>query len=178
MSGFIEISHRLEEWAAVAGYTLTPGVRTDDGRALFWSTGGEVRHFIGVNDGGWFVVTDSDRLGPEYLDLAAPSMATIERYFFGKFGRFIRSKKGLPRVHMPIAREEISDGFTIGALMLEGVQRLALIASDGSAVAVSSGDELSGTADLVKLSLYVSATVDDIVTSSLTPDGKPLFNPR
>jgi immunity protein 61 of polymorphic toxin system len=178
MTDFIEISPRLEEWATIAGYTLTPASRSHDGRALFWSAGGEVRHFIGAGDDGWFVVSDSDRLGPEYLDVAAPSMATIERYFFGKFGRFIRSKKGLPRVHVPIAREEISAGFTIGARMLEGVERLALVDSDGSAVAVSSGDELSGTADLVKLSLYLTAAVDDIVTSFLAPDGKPLFTPR
>jgi len=178
MTGIIEISHRLEEWAALAGYALTPGSRSNDGRALFWSAGGEVRHLIGPNDDAWFVVTDSDRLWPEHLDLAAASMATIETYFFGKFGRFIRSKKSLPRVHIPTARDEISNGFTIGTRMLEGVQRLALVASNGSAVAVSSGDELSGTAHLVKLSLYLTATVDDIVTSSLAPDGKPLFTPR
>lgn len=178
MTDLIEISPRLEEWAALAGYTLTPGSRTRDGRAMFWSPGGEVRYFIGANHDGWFIVTDSDRLGPEYLDLAAPSMATIERYFFGKFGRFIRSRKDLPRVQTPIAREEVSAGFTIGARMFEGVERLALIAPSGSEVAVSSGDELSGTADLVKLSLYLTATMEDIVTSYLDPDGKPLFTLR
>jgi hypothetical protein len=178
MTGIIEISHRLEEWAALADYALTPGSRANDGRALFWSAGGEVRQFIGANDDGWFVVTDSDHLGPENLDLAAPSMETIETYLFGKFSRFIRSKNSLPPVHIPTARDEISAGFTIGTRMLDGVQRLALAASNGSAVAVSSGDELSGTADLVKLSLYLIATVDDIVTSSLAPDGKPLFKTR
>jgi hypothetical protein len=145
---------------------------------FFWSAGGEVRHFIGSNDDGLFIVTDSDRLGPEYLDLAAPSMATIEGYFFGKFGRFIRSRNGLPRVHMPIAREELSDGFTIGNRVFQGVERLALVASNGSEVAISSGDEVSGMADLVKLSFYLTATVDDIVASCLNPDGEPLFTLR
>src|ERR1700746_285541 len=64
----IEIPPQLEEWAAL----------------------GEVRHFNGTNDSGWFTVTDSDRLGPEYLVFLAPSMATIEIYFFGKFGGYIR----------------------------------------------------------------------------------------
>jgi Immunity protein 61 len=171
----IEISARLEEWAALAGYSLTRGSRRDDGRALFWSDGGEIRHFIGANGRDWFVVTDSDRLGPEYLNLAARSMTTIEHYFFGQFGRFIRSQKRLARVHMPIANEEISPGFTIRTQPFDGAERLALIAPDGSEVAVSGGDKFSGTADLVKLSLFLTATADDIMTSYLDPNGKPLF---
>jgi Immunity protein 61 len=175
MTDIIEISPRLEEWAALAGYSLTPGSRTDDGRALFWSDGGEIRHFIGTNSRGWFVVTDSDRLGPEYLNLAARSMTTIEHYFFGQFGRFIRSQKKLPRVHMPIESEEISAGFTIRTQPFDGAERLALIGPDGSEVAISSGDKFSGTADLVKLSHFLTATAEDIMSSYLDPSGKPLF---
>jgi hypothetical protein len=175
MSLPIEISTQLREWAELAGYTLTPGSSTEDGRAVFWSDGGEIRHFIGIGYTDWFVVTDSDRLGSEYLDLAAPSMATIETYFFGKFGRFIRSRKQLPRVHMPVTHEEISAGFVTRAKIFDGVERLALIASDGLEVAVSSGDQFSGTAELAKLSLYLTANVDDIKSSYLNPSGKPLF---
>jgi Immunity protein 61 len=169
----IEIPPQLEEWAALAGYSLTP--ETDDGRAMFWSAGGEVRHFIGTNDSGWFTVNDSDRLGPEYLVFLAPSMATIEIYFFGKFGGYIRGRKNLPRVHIPFEPEEISPGFTIQSRKFDGVDRLTLIASDGSEVAASSGDKFSGTAELVELSCYLSVTVDDIMASYQSPDGRPLF---
>jgi hypothetical protein len=175
MTDVIEISPQLEKWAALAGYSLTPGSRTDDGRALFWSDGGEIRHFIGTDARGWFVVTDSDRLGPEYLDLAARSMTTIEHYFLGQFGRFVRSQKRLPRVHMPTVSEEISAGFTIRTQPFDGVERLALIGPDGSEVAISSGDKVSGTADLVKLSLFLTATAEEIMASYLDPGGKPLF---
>jgi hypothetical protein len=171
----IEVPPQLTEWAALAGYSLTPGSDTEDGRAMFWSAGGEVRHFIGTNDAGWFTVTDSDRLGPEYLVFLAPSMATIESYFFGKFGGYIRSRKKLPRVHVPFTLEEISTGFTIQSRNFDGVERFTLIASDGSEVAASSGDKFSGTADLVELSHYLTVTTEDIVTSYLDPEGNPLF---
>jgi hypothetical protein len=171
----IEIPPQLAEWAVLAGYSLTPGSVTEDGRAMFWSAGGEVRHFIGANNTGWFDVTDSDRLGPEYLVFAAPSMATIESYFFGKFGGYVRSRKKLPRVHVPFKLEEISPGFTIQTRNFDGVERFTLIASDGSDLAVSTGDKFSGTADLVELSHYLTVTADDIMASYLSPDGRPLF---
>src|ERR1700740_657518 len=63
----IEIPPQLEEWAALAGYRLTP--ETDDGRAMFWSAGGEVRHFIGTNDSGWVFFPAPERLRPQTLCL-------------------------------------------------------------------------------------------------------------
>lgn len=171
----IEVPARLEDWAARAGYTLT---LQSDGRAEFWSRGGEVRYLIGARDDGWFVITSSDRLGPEYLTLAAPSKQTIERYFFGMFGGYIRSEQGLPRVRVPRTREEISAGLALDTRMFDGTERLALIGDSGDVVAVSSGDEISGTSDLAELSLYLTASIDDIAASSLDPEGKPLFRPR
>jgi Immunity protein 61 len=175
MTDPIEISPRLEEWGRLAGYALTPGSRTDDGRAVFWASLGEVRLLIGRDATGWFVITDSDRMGPEHFILAAPTIDTIERYFFGRFCQSIRSRRELPRVRLPISEEEISPHFSLDSRYFDGVQRLALIASDGSTVAISSADRLTGTAELVKLSLYLTATIDEIVASGLDPDGKPLF---
>jgi hypothetical protein len=175
MADVIEISPQLEKWAALAGYALTPGSQTADGRAIFWSNGGEIRHCIGTHEGGWFVVTDSDRLGPEYLNLAAPSMTIIELYFFGQFGRFIRSQKRLPRVHMPIMIDEIATGFTIGSQLFADAERLTLVGLKDLAIAISGGDKFSGTADLVKLSHFLTATAEDVMVSYLDPSGKPLF---
>lgn len=171
----IDISSRLQEWSARAGYTLT---LQGDGRAEFWSRGGEVRYFIGARDDGWFVVTSSDRLGPEYLTLATTSVEAMERYFFGMFGEYIRSGQRLSRVRMPRTREEISPGYVIDTRVFDRVERLALIDVDGSAVAITSSGKVSGTRELVELSLYLTATVDDIVASSLDPEGKPLFTLR
>jgi hypothetical protein len=50
--------------------------------------------------------------------------------------------------------------------------RVALIASDGSTVAVSSTDRATGTAELVKLSLFSTASIEDIAASALDLDGK------
>jgi hypothetical protein len=175
MKNSIEITARLTEWAELAGYGFTSGSVTDDGRAMFWSPGGEVRHFVGADSPGWFIVTDSDRLGPEYLMFLAPSMATIEAYFFGKFGGYIRSRKKLPRVHVPFTMDEIHAGFTIESRDFDGVNRFTLIGSDGSKIAASRGDKFSATADLVELSHYQTVSTDDIVASYLDPLGKPLF---
>jgi hypothetical protein len=175
MTASIQISRQLEEWASLAGYSLTPGSSTSDGRAMLWSAGGEVRYFIGSNDGDWFIITDSDRLGSENFKLAAVSMSTVEKYLFGMFGEYIRSKRSLPPVNVPIAKDEISAEFTIQKSVFESANRLALIHSDGSPLAFSSADPVYGTMELAGLSLYLTATVDDITAAFLNPDGRPLF---
>jgi hypothetical protein len=178
MTGRIEIPTQLEEWGKLAGYSLTSASPAHDGRAVFWTAGGEVRFYIGANDHGWFVITRAERLGPEYFKLAAPSLDTIQRYFFRNFGRSVRSHRGLPIVAAPESKEEVSAGFTIDNRLFEGAEHLVLISSDGSAVAISSGDKLIGTSELVDLSLCLTATIDDIIASYLDPDGKPLFTTR
>ncbi|WP_082975786.1 TNT antitoxin family protein [Mycobacterium sp. E2238] len=175
MTDCIEISTRLEQWAGRVGYTLTPGNRTDDGRAVLWAAVGEIRLFIGKNDDGWFVVTDSDRMGAEHFILAAPSMAIIEKYLFGRFCLRIRNAKGLPRVSVPTRDNGLPSSYSIELRDFEGVQRFALIASDGSTVAISSADRVTANAELRRLALYVPATVEQIEASAVDPDGKPLF---
>lgn len=168
----------MEEWATLAGYTLTPGASTADGRAMFWSAGGEVRYFIGASDNGWFVLTDSDRLGPEHFKLAADSMITMEKYLFGKFGAFIRDKRNLPRIEIPIAKEDVATGFSIDYRPYEDGQRTALVGPNGSILAFSSADLVYGTMELVGLSIYLTASIDDITAAFLSPDGRPLFSLR
>jgi hypothetical protein len=178
MTGRIEIPARLEELGKLAGYSLVPASRAHDGRAVFWTAGGEVEFYTGANDDGWFVITRAERGGREDFKLAAPSLDTIQKYFFRNFGRSVRSNRGLPIVAVPESKEEVAAGFTIENRLFEGVERLALISSDGSTVAVSSDDKLIGTATLVDLSLCLTATIDDIIASYLDPDGKPLFKNR
>ncbi|MDI3313436.1 MAG: Imm61 family immunity protein [Mycobacterium sp.] len=163
MTERIEISPELQEWARRAGYTLTP--ECDDGRALFWNAGGEVLFYLGSREDGWFVITRSDRRGPEYFQFAAPSMSTIVKYLFGEFSDTIRSKHGLPILRAPQSRDQVAAGYRIQPRVFDGVERLALIGPDGSLLAVGSSDELTGTADLVDVSLYLGASIDDIKAS-------------
>jgi hypothetical protein len=178
MTGGIVLSQRLEQWAKLAGYTLTSGSSTTDGRPIFWSALGETRLFIGRRQDGWLIVTESDRMESENFVLAAPSVETIEKYLFGRFGMYIRSAWGLPRVGVPIAANEAHSKFSIATREFEGVERFALIASDGSTVAIGSADKLTATAELKKLALYLTATIDQIEASAIDPEGKPLFERR
>jgi hypothetical protein len=175
MTDGIEISSSLQEWATLAGYTLTPASTAHDGRALFWSAGGEVRLFIESRDDGWFIVTRSDRLGEEHFEFAAKSSTTLDKYLFGSFGQSIRSNRGLPVIPMPRSLDEVSAGFSVETRQFDGIERLALIAPDGSVAGISSGGKLIATASLIELSLYLTATIEEIMASSLDPDGKPLF---
>lgn len=175
MTDKIEISSSLEEWGTLAGYTLTPAASSHDGRAFFWSAGGEVRLFIESRADGWFVITRSERLGEEHFQFAAPSMATIVKYLFGNFGQSIRSNQGLPFIPMAKSADQVLPGFLIGTYEFDGVEHLALFARDRSVVGITSGGKLIATATLVELSLYVSATIEDIMASALDPGGKPLF---
>jgi hypothetical protein len=178
MTESIEISAELKKWGELAGYKLAHGTNPNDGVAVFSASLGETRILIRRNNTGWFVITDSDRMGPEQFILATPSMATVERYFFGKFGLAIRSLRNLPRVRVPVSAEKLSPGFRLETRIFDGVERWALIALDDSTVAVGSTDQVTGTAELVRLSLYLSSTIDEIIASVLDPDGKPLFQPR
>lgn len=84
----------------------------------------------------------------------------------------------MPRVRTPDLDENASAQFSIGTREFEGVERFALIASDGSTVAIGSADRVTAKAELTKLALYVTATIDEIEASAFDPDGKPLFAHR
>ncbi|MEE3754344.1 TNT antitoxin family protein [Mycobacterium intracellulare] len=178
MMGGIGASQRLEQWAKLADYALTSGSNTPDGRPVFWSALGENRLFIGRKQDGWLVITDSDRMESEGFVLAAPSLDVIEKYLFGRFGTYIRSARSLPRVGVPMPANEVCSNFSIETREYEGVERFALIAPDGSTVAIGSADKITATAELKKLALYLSATIDQIESSTIDPDGKPLFERR
>jgi immunity protein 61 of polymorphic toxin system len=178
MTDLIEISPQLEQWAKRANYELTPGSRMADGRAVFWASLGEIRLLIGRNQDGWFVITDSDRMGPEHFVLAAPSMTTIEKYFFGRFCLSIRSNSRFPRVHIAMSAGEMADNFSIETRSFEGVERFALISTDGSIAAIGSADGVTAKAQLTKLAVFLTATIDQIEASAVDPDGKPLFERR
>lgn len=178
MTGGVAFTRELENWAGLAGYELTPAARAHDGRAVFWNKGGEVRLLVAARDDGWFVLTDSDRLGEEQFVLAAVSLPVVEKYLWGSFGLSIRSRRGMPDIKLPYAANDVDHGFSIGVVQFDGRERQALLDSAGQPVAVCGGGALMGTRDMARLSLYLNSTVPQIQESFENTDGRPLFRPR
>jgi hypothetical protein len=103
----------------LAGLHLTQGSLTDDGRTLLWSNLGESRYFIDAID-GWYVITCSDRMGPETYESSADSLAVIEKYLFGTYGSIVRGGEDLPRIKVPFRRDELRPEYSIGKQIFAG----------------------------------------------------------
>ncbi|GLE52413.1 TNT antitoxin family protein [Mycobacterium montefiorense] len=168
MTTSVELSNELQDWLRLAGVSTTQGSQTDDGRTIVWTKLGESRYFIDVID-NWYVMTCSDRMGPEAYEFSADSMAVIEKYLFGTYGGIIRGDEGLPRVRMPFQRHELRPEYSIGKQIFAQRERHTLVDRTGKVVAIA------GIEDLVELSHYLDVSVDVIKRSYLAPDGKPIF---
>jgi hypothetical protein len=125
MAGGLDISGGLREWASDARLSLTPSDQY--GRAVFSNGDSEIRYFIGAGNDGWFRVTRSSRMGPEQLELAAPSLSTIETYLYGSFGSDIRYYGGLAQAKL--AQPVLPDGFKVGELAYQDEGHLARFAA-------------------------------------------------
>ncbi|MCA2243818.1 MULTISPECIES: TNT antitoxin family protein [Mycobacterium] len=167
MTTSVDLTPDLQAWLRLADLDLIQGSQTNDNRTIIWNKGGEVRNFIGLVD-DWYVVTSSDRMGPETYDLAAESMQVIEKYLYGELGSVVRGDE-LPSIRAPFERDELRPGYDISKVNFAGRERRALIDHDGRAVAIAAVDRL------VELSHYLDASVDAIKNSYLSADGKPLF---
>jgi hypothetical protein len=164
----VDLTADLRTWARLAGFDTIQGSQTQDGRTVIWNNVGEVRYFIDVID-GWYVITTSDRMGPEAYEFAAESMPIVEKYLYGVFGGSVRDCENLPHIRAPFNRDELPSGYTIGKQMFAGRERHTLVDPAGKVVAITAVDRL------VELSHYLDATVEVIKNSYLAPDGKPLF---
>lgn len=167
MTTNVDLTPDLQAWLRLADMDMLQGSQTNDSRTIIWNRGGEVRNFIGLVD-GWYVVTSSDRMGPETHDLAAVSMQVIEKYLYGELGSVVRSDE-LPSIRIPFERGELRPGYDIRKMEFAGRERHALTEHYGRAVAIAAVDRL------VELSHYLDASVDAIKSSYLSADGKPLF---
>ncbi|WP_082969762.1 TNT antitoxin family protein [Mycobacterium sp. E3305] len=166
-TGTVDLTPHLQSWIRRAGLGMVQGSQAHDGRTVIWNTGGEVRYFIGSRD-GWYVVTSSDRMGPESYDFAGRTMQVVEKYMYGLFGGSVRGAK-LPRLRVPFRRDQLQPGYSIGKQSFAGRDRHTLIDDTGKVVAIA------GVEDLVELSHYLDATVKMIEDSYQSPEGKPLF---
>jgi hypothetical protein len=163
----VDLTPDLQAWLRLAGLDMIQGSQTEDGRTIIWNKGGEVRWFIDVID-DWYVITSSDRMGPETYDIAAVSLPVIEKYLYGTFGGSTRSDD-LPDIRAPFQRNELRPGYSIGEQAFAGRQRHTLIDRTGTVVAITAVDRL------VELSHFLDVPIETIKNSYLAPDGKPLF---
>ncbi|VAZ96328.1 Imm61 family immunity protein [Mycobacterium pseudokansasii] len=109
----VDLTSDLQAWCRRARLDMVQGSQTKDGRTVIWGNAGEVRYYI-YNIEGWYVITCSDRMGPEAYDFAATSMHVIERYLYGVFGGSVRNSAGLPYIRAPFSRKELRPGYSIG----------------------------------------------------------------
>lgn len=170
MTASVDLSTSLQDWMRLAGMDLIQGSRTHDGRTVIWNKGGEIRYFIDTVD-GYYVITSSDRMGPENFHFGALTMTLIERYLYGHFGGSVRKLRGLQRVQKPFMRDELKQGYGFGKVVFAARERDALRDPAGSMVAIAADDRL------VELSHYIDIPVEIIKESFLDPEGKPLFVP-
>ncbi len=162
-----ELSPALVEWARAAGYAMTRG--NHSWATVLWSDpGGEIRFYIRARFDGNFVLTSTERASEERFDLAAPAVATLERQLFGILGSTARSRKGLPRLRSPIAREAVATDYRITDHDTDGVRNLT--DKHGRTIA-SARDDYA----LVQLSHLVSHPLADVIASYEDPEGRPLF---
>jgi hypothetical protein len=181
MADGVWISDDLAEWALRAGYSLTPPDQS--GRAAFWTTDGEIRYFIDKANEKWFRVTRSDRMGKPQLEVAAPSMPTIERYFYGLFGMDVRYKSHPTRVTADERRRD--DSFVIrqfpatdqdyfALFQNADHERLALYDA-GDAVAVDGFGKIMAEIRLAELAVYLSGSIAELKDSFERADGGQLL---
>jgi hypothetical protein len=186
MADGVGISSDLTTWASHAGFSLTPV--DNDGRAVFSTSDGEIRYFVEKVGESWFRVTSSNRMGPEQFELAAPSLSTIETYFYGSFGSDIRDTAEKTEL-TPNARRR-ADGYHIGPADDEDLADLELVNDadqpyfalfdQNHVIAVDGFDEDMAAIRLTDLAVYLSVDNEDIKAAFTDDDGldsnrKPLL---
>lgn len=181
MADGVGISSDLKAWALDAGFILTPV--DNDGRAVFSTSDSEIRYFVEKVDGGWFRVTSSNRMGPEQFEMAAPSLSTIEAYFYGSFGSDIRDNAEMIEA-TPDARR-LEGRFQIIPATDEELAHLQLAYDDdepylalfdqGGVIAVDGFDLEMANIRLNDLAVYLSYDTEEIKASFMARDGAPLL---
>ncbi|WP_083453055.1 Imm61 family immunity protein [Mycolicibacterium goodii] len=175
MTDNFTLSDPLIECATRAGYDVTQGTGTSDGRAILSTNLGELRYFVENTADGWTTVSDSDRLGPENFIFAGRSTDVTERYLFTKLGGSARDNLGVPKLKFPISREKVAAGYSIDNSWFRDEECLVLVTASDADIAVSGAGTLMGTLELVRLSYHMNHSLETILCSYFDPSGSPLF---
>ena len=177
MADGVGISNDLKAWASDAGFSLTPA--DNNGRAVFSTSDGEIRYFVEKVGESWFRVTCSNRMGPEQFELAAPSLSTIETYFYGSFGSDIRDNAEKASATPDTRR--LDDRFQIGPAADEDLAPLQLVNDadepylalfdQDQVIAVDGFDTVIANIRLTDLAVYLSVDNEEIKTAFTNDDG-------
>jgi hypothetical protein len=119
----------------------------------------------------WFILSGAERGAGEEEIFASSRTWPIECYLFDFFGVTVRSRQQLPFLEVPNQHEQIADGF---AIVKNQSGNMDLIATNGE-VEARSLRGMVGTTDLVVLSHLLPAAVEEIETTYLDLNGRPLF---
>jgi Immunity protein 61 len=181
MAEGVSISGELEDWAARAGYSLTP--TDENGRAVFWTSDGELCHFIEKSHQKYFRVTRSNRKGGAQFELAAQSMTTIERYLYGLFGADLRyrnrRRQATPDQRWRDGGFETrtfpqTDPDFFALFQTPDHERLALYSGE-DVIAVDGFGKIMAETRLNELAVYLSVSTDEIRASFERADGGDLL---
>jgi hypothetical protein len=177
----VGISSDLRAWALDAGFILTPVDK--DGRSMFSTSDSEIRYFVEKVDEGWFRVTSSNRMGPEQFEMAAPSLSTIEAYFYGSFGADIRDNAEMIEATPDTRR--LDGRFQISPATDEELAHLQLVYDDdepylalfdqAGVIAVDGFDVEMANMRLNDLAVYLSHDKDEIRAAFTAADGGRLL---
>lgn len=169
------VSVELENWARLAGFSLTRGM--DDRQPdVFWNQLGEVRYFLTRQPTGWVEISSSDRLGPASFLFSGASWTVVERFLFCWFGETLRNLRKMPFLATLTTVDNLSSGgYRITKKKLDEVERYVLVDGAGRVIAVSSGGRIVAPDRLALLASVMDATIEQIEASFRSADGRPLF---
>ncbi|ADG97072.1 hypothetical protein Srot_0590 [Segniliparus rotundus DSM 44985] len=162
----LALSDRFLAWLARAGWAASrwndDGSFDEQGDCSIWEEdqGGRVLTAYLLHrreSDGWVEVAKGSA---ERLVFAASGLAAVERYFWGLLADAVRERLGLRELQ---ARTDIASGYRIEDGLRDAAGRL-----------VAKGEQQS----LVALSRSLAPTLDQLETSLLDPEGKPLFAVR
>jgi hypothetical protein len=171
-----DLAAEVFECAIAAGHEVNTSHQTKDGRIVFTAGLGETSFFVGNGPDDTVVVSESDRLQPEYMVFAAPAVSTVDRYLLMTLGSTVRFRQKLPRIRFPVDSDHVAPGFDLMLKPFHGDERLTLVNSGGEAVAWGRSDPIIATVVLVELSHHMAGSISDIAASYLNPSGSPLFD--
>ena len=165
-------SPRLIAWARQAGYEFDahgPG-----GSSAFHNAGWETAFYVRAAAGPFLRISSSTRNHDEDYLADVSTAAVAEDFFLIEFGSSVRSALRLPRIRLPLSRDDAYPGFRVDDARAD---RLVLLDGTGEPVVVMDRpwDPFSDVATLVKLSWGIGAPSDSVAESFISPTGQPLF---
>jgi hypothetical protein len=162
----LALSGRFLAWLAQAGWAASrwndEGAFDEQGDCSIWEEDQQGRvltaYLLHCREGDGWVEVAKD--AAERLVFAASGLPVVERYFWGLLADAVRKRLGLRELQ---AREGLARGYRIE----DGLR-------DPAGKLIATGEEDG----LIALSRCLAPTLDQLETSLLDPEGKPLFAVR